>query len=211
MKSKIFVSPNLSSNQVRSLSNHSGIPLTQNLGKYLGSPLLHTRISKHNFNEVLEKLKSRLSGWKAKNLSLAGRITLIQLVTSTIPFYNMQTMELPRKVCDDIDKINRNFLWGDTENKKKIHLVNWGLGLRKAREQNSALLTKLGWNLLNDNSKLWCQILQSKYLKNHSFFSWSQKKNPSHIWKSIYDTRDILRNCVKWRVGNGETISFWND
>ncbi|KAL7239794.1 hypothetical protein ACSBR2_005630 [Camellia fascicularis] len=66
----------------------------------------------------------------------------------------MQTMELPRQLCDDIDRINRNFLWGDTETQKKVHLVNWdsvcknkaegGLGLRKAGDQNTTLLTKLG-------------------------------------------------------------------
>lgn len=52
----------------------------------------------------------------------------------------MQTMEIPVSVCDKLDKINRNFLWGDTDKKKKMHLINWnkvckskdngGLGIR---------------------------------------------------------------------------------
>lgn len=28
-------------------------------------------------------------------------------------------------MCDKNDKLNRDFLWGDTENKKKVHLVKW--------------------------------------------------------------------------------------
>ena len=91
----------------------SDIPLTHNLWNYLGVPLLHTRVSKNHFLSILEKLKNKLAGLNPRMSSFAGWATLIQSVTSTMPAYAMQTMELPRKVCDEIDKINRNFLWGD--------------------------------------------------------------------------------------------------
>lgn len=220
-KSKMFVSKNVSPNYARSLSYQCGIPLTKDLGKYLGSPLLHTRITKSLFNDILEKLKTRLSGWKTKHLSLAGRTTLIQSVTSTIPSYNMQIMELPRRFCDEVDKINRNFLWGDRNNHKKVHLLNWdkvcrtkeagGLGLRKARDNNAALLTKLGWKILTDHNKLWCRVLQDKYLRRHSIYNWPMERRASHVWKSICRYRDILRQGVKWNVGNGAHISLWHD
>ncbi|GMP64139.1 hypothetical protein CsSME_00025559 [Camellia sinensis var. sinensis] len=99
-------------------------------------------------------MQKRLSGWKAITLSMAGRATLIKSVTSAIPSYTMQTMLLPKSICNDIDKLNRNFLWSDTMEKHKIHLVNWdvvcnmkkkgGLEIKKARDQNLALLSKLG-------------------------------------------------------------------
>ncbi|CAL5362434.1 unnamed protein product [Camellia sinensis] len=221
LKSKLFVSPNLSRNSASSLSSQCGIPLTQNLGKYLGSPMLHGRVNRTLFRDTMEKLKLRLSGWKARNLSLAGRTTLIQSVTSAIPSYNMQTMELPRRLCDDIDRLNRNFLWGETEHHKKVHLVSWdsvcrskadgGLGIRKARDQNAALLTKLGWNMLRDTNKLWCKVLHSKYLQKNTFFNWPLQKRSSHVWKSICKNRDYLKKGVKWNVGNGEHISLWCD
>lgn len=56
-------------------------------------------------------------------LSLAGRTTLIQTVTATIPNYAMQTMKFPAFTHGDIDKLNKNFLWGDTDNRKKVHFV----------------------------------------------------------------------------------------
>ncbi|GMP27069.1 hypothetical protein CsSME_00003231 [Camellia sinensis var. sinensis] len=72
-------------------------------------------------------MQRRLTGWKTHTLSMVGRATVIQSVASAIPAYAMQTMLLPAKVCNEIDSMNRNFLWGDTLEKKKIHLVNWNI------------------------------------------------------------------------------------
>jgi hypothetical protein len=93
--------------------------LTDDLGKYLGMPLIHSRINKQTYASLLDKIQSRLSSWKSKTLSMAGRLTLINYVTASIPIYSMQTARLPMSLCQDIDKVNRNFLWGDIEGKKK--------------------------------------------------------------------------------------------
>lgn len=220
-KSKLFVSPNVSRPKTRRLSNLCGIALTSDLGKYLGVPLLHKRASKDHFKHIIEKVQCKLSGWKSNTLMLAGRATLIQATTSTIPSYTMQTMNFPVNVCDKLDRINRDFLWGDTPEKKKLHLINWntvckskdmgGLGLRKARTQNLALLTKLGWKLINDEDSLWVKILKSKYLKHNSLQSWPSNRAASHVWRSITHIRDILQEGTKWTIGDGSSVDLWND
>lgn len=53
-----------------------GIERTENLGSYLGVPLLHQKINKDPVSFVLEKMRKKLSNWKSNTLSLAGRITL---------------------------------------------------------------------------------------------------------------------------------------
>ena len=97
-------------------------------------------------------------------LSIAGSVALIEVVTSRIPNYTMMTTALPINICDKIDKMNRNFLWGDIEGWKRVHLVNWdlvcksndqgGLGIRKVRENNVANLAKLGWNVVKNCNSL---------------------------------------------------------
>ncbi|CAL5324749.1 unnamed protein product [Camellia sinensis] len=209
-KSKMYVSPNIPRREALPLSYQCGMTLTNDLGKYLGTPLLYGRITNLHTKDIIERMSSKLSGRKAKNLSLAGRITLIKSVTSVIPNHLMQTMELPRDICNKIDRLNRNFLWGSTENAKKVHLVNWqnvckskkqgGLGIRKAREQNLALITKLGWKVASNSADLWCSILKSKYLTKHSFSSWANKRLASHTWKSIIKNRYVLEKNIKWSV-----------
>lgn len=203
-KSKLFLSPNISHSLASGISNILGIPLTNNLGKYLGVPIIHGRVTKQTYSEVLEKVQSRLSGWKAKNLSLAGRVTLKNSVTSSLPLYTMKSTKLPLAIFDNIDKLNRQFLWGGSNEKHKIHLVKWdvvtnprkkdgGLNIKEARILNQAMLAKLGWKMMSDPETLWVRVFKNKYLKNSSFLDVAIKPNASYVWKSIASTRDIIR------------------
>lgn len=102
-KSVICVSPNVSADLAHSIATISGSPLTDCLGKYLGVPLIHKRVTKDTYHEILDKVQKRLSSWKSHTLSMAGRITLVQSVTSAIPIYTMQTAQLPMSVCNKLD------------------------------------------------------------------------------------------------------------
>ncbi|XP_040372858.1 uncharacterized protein LOC112194030 [Rosa chinensis] len=222
-KSLIFCSPNTSNEIAADISSTCGSPLTTDLGKYLGMPLIHSRITKSTYASILDKVQNRLAGWKCKVLSLAGRLTLIHSVTATIPNYAMQTTRLPMYICDDLDKINRNFLWGDTENKKKIHLVNWdtvclpknlgGLGIKKSSDMNQSMLAKTGWRLFQNDSGLWASIYREKYLKRGWLFdqNYQQTKDCSSTWRSVLNGVNLLKKGLIWRVGDGRKIKFWTD
>lgn len=86
---------------------------------------------------------------------MAGRLTLVQSVTSAIPNYVVQTTKFLMSLCDKLDKLNKEFLWGDVDDKKNVHLVNWGticqpkqlggLGIKKTTDINQAMLAKISW------------------------------------------------------------------
>ncbi|KAL3535757.1 hypothetical protein ACH5RR_004218 [Cinchona calisaya] len=94
--------------------------LTTYLGKYLGVPLNHGRKKKEHFKGIIDKIATRLGGWKTKFLSFMGRATLIQSVTTSIPNYTVQTNLLPAFVDKEIDRLNTNFLWGSVDETKKL-------------------------------------------------------------------------------------------
>ena len=52
-------------------------------------------------------------------------LVLIKAAVSSIPEYNMQCYKFSAKVCEDVNKLTRDFLWGSTVEKKKLHLVGW--------------------------------------------------------------------------------------
>lgn len=79
--------------------------------KYLGVLLVHGRTVNDTFQDVIKRVRDKLSSWKASCLSLAGFATLVRTVTSSIPVYTMESAHLPASICVDLAKRNQSFLW----------------------------------------------------------------------------------------------------
>ncbi|CAN1121711.1 Putative ribonuclease H protein At1g65750 [Linum perenne] len=195
-KSRIFLSSKINRNVSREVSECLGIAATQNLGRYLGVPVIHGRVTKATYEYILDRMDKKLAGWKANNLSLAGRVTLATSVLNAIPSFVMQTAFLPASVCDSIHRKIRNFIWGSVEGARKIHNINWdtvckpkklgGSGLRNARDLNRAFLMKIVWGLLERPNELWAKVLTSKYLKRTpTGFVLARKSGFSAVWRGL--------------------------
>ncbi|EOY04491.1 Non-LTR retroelement reverse transcriptase-like protein [Theobroma cacao] len=114
-KSEIFVSSNIHSSKAKALSRVARISLIKDLSKYLGAPMLHGRVTKATYSDLCNKVGRKLEQWSNKFLSMAGRVSLVQAVSSTMASYIMQTTLLPDSVAMEIDKLNRNFIWGQAK------------------------------------------------------------------------------------------------
>ncbi|GLT31654.1 hypothetical protein SLA2020_063760 [Shorea laevis] len=91
-KSKIFFSPNTNRGLIDEITQFSRIEATDDLGRYLGVPLHHKRVTRATYYDLLLKVKTKLSSWKAAQLSFAGRQVLIKSVSSTVNI--IQLLEL---------------------------------------------------------------------------------------------------------------------
>ena len=74
-----------------------------------------------------ERLKSKLSSWKGRNLSWAGRATLIKSVAQSIPTYTMAALQFPKKLCDQLDSVGRRFWWNPKRSQVISGLLMLGL------------------------------------------------------------------------------------
>ena len=75
-KTLLYFSKNMGARDISSIANLLGFSVTSDLGKYLGVPLHHSRVSTNMYQGIIDKVEKRLSSWNAFHLSLAGRITL---------------------------------------------------------------------------------------------------------------------------------------
>ncbi|XP_042484544.1 uncharacterized protein LOC122064826 [Macadamia integrifolia] len=123
--------------------------------KYLGVEIFKGRVRGSHLLPLLDKIKSKLAGWKGKLLSMVGRVELVRSVISSIPVHNFAVYWWPDHSIKLVERWMRNFIWsGDMEIIKKI-VVNWGdvckpkqeggLGIRRLRDVNFACLAKLTW------------------------------------------------------------------
>ncbi|CAL2243105.1 unnamed protein product [Prunus armeniaca] len=207
-KSVVFCFPNTCKELAKEISTTCGLLLTDNLGKYLGMPILHHPVNKSTYYSIVEKVHNRLPTWKSKCLSMAGRITLIQAVTSSTPIYAMQTTKLLMSICDDLDRIHRNFLWGGSARQSKVHLCQWdlvcrpkhkgGLGLQKTSLMNQAMLGKIGRRLHAKYKGLWAKIYEDRCLQGCSILDNSliSRHGCSPTWKGILHGSKLLMQVM---------------
>lgn len=167
-------------------------------------------------------MSKKLKGWKMKHLSFAGRHVLAQSVLSAIPLYGMQTKLVPMGVCNQMDKMIRNFLWDGDGTSKKCSLVIWeevikskgngGLGMRGMHDMNIALLAKLGWRPIHENQSLWSKVIREKYMGPNLCFSDMQvKQGASLAWRGIMKAKQLLVDGSRIFIRNGKNTRFSDD
>jgi hypothetical protein len=123
--------------------------------KYLGLPLGVSYKSTHIGTGLIEKIEHRLASWKRLYLSKGGRVTLIKSTIANIPTYYLSLFPILGSVAARIEKLRRDFLWGEIGDDFKYHLVSWlkvctrisegALGIRNLMMFNCALLGKWLW------------------------------------------------------------------
>ena len=109
-KTKIFYLPNVPRAVTREISRVIRVTETKNLGKYFRIPLLSERVSRGSYQPLLDMVRSKLVGWKRKNLSFVGRATLVKLVLSALPIYSLQTSMVPQSILEKLKRYARGFL-----------------------------------------------------------------------------------------------------
>ena len=140
---------------------------------YLGLPIGGDPRKLKFWQPLMDRIKSRLSGWKSRNLSLGGRLVLLKSVLSSLPLYFLSFFKAPADIISSIESLFNCFFWGGYEEVRTISWINWnticlkkeegGLEVRRIREFNLALLGKWCWRMRVENRSLWYRVLSAKY------------------------------------------------
>ncbi|XP_026399408.1 uncharacterized protein LOC113295273 [Papaver somniferum] len=191
--------------------------------KYLGLPMGDKSGGVAKWEMVIEKFIKYLAGWKKTTLNRAGKIALINSVFASLPVYYMSLFFMPASVAKKLGKIMSNFLWNDNKGKKKMKLVKWpafcrrrkfgGLGVKKIKTMNKALLTKWLWRFSTEDNVLWKDIIDEKYgVEQLGWFSKIPKITYERsLWKGIMNCSAIFKNHIKFKVNSSRNTSFWKD
>ncbi|KAF7838798.1 ribonuclease H [Senna tora] len=215
-KSEIKVSPNTQDHLKNQIQSILHCPIVDILGKYLGGYIDGANPDRLNASLIISHLQQKLSGWKATFLSQAARYTLIQSVLATIPIYIVHFTTLTDKESKICDSLMNNFFWGSWGDRKVAHLISWkkicrmkdfgGLGLRKIKTLNQAILGKQAWRVISNQDCLMSQMMRKKYISSTKPWEIKKPYNASPLWRKIQKNTSILTNHIKWRVGNGHSI-----
>jgi hypothetical protein len=92
--------------------------------KFLGIPVGANPRRKTTWLPILASMKQRLCTWKGRQLSIGGRVTLINSVLSSLPLYFFSFYKAPVCVIKEMVRIQRNFLWGGGTDSNKMCWVS---------------------------------------------------------------------------------------
>ncbi|XP_010230205.1 uncharacterized protein LOC104582388 [Brachypodium distachyon] len=172
------------------------------LGKYLGLPLHFRKLHKIDFQPLIDKVGGRLKGWKGKNLSRAGRVTLAKAVLTSMATYHLSVIKLPKWVRVKLDRISRGFIWkgDDSETAGGGHsLINWKTVCRPK---------PLGVLGITDIERFGRALRQR--------WPWLKWTEPNRPWVGSClpcDNTDmaLFRASTRITVGDGNMAQFWLD
>ncbi|CAL5356308.1 unnamed protein product [Camellia sinensis] len=108
-KSNITFASNVPQNIQDEICQKTRITKASSTVSYLGLPSSWGRSKAEAYSYLLEKMLSKLQGWKAKLLSLAGREVLLKAVAQSPPSYVMACFAFPKHFCEKLNSYIRNF------------------------------------------------------------------------------------------------------
>ena len=86
---------------------------------YLGLPIGGDVRRLSFWDPIIHRIKTRLSGWKAKHLFFYGRLVLLKSVLSSMPVYALSFFKAPSGIVSSIESILNCFFWGGVTTTKK--------------------------------------------------------------------------------------------
>jgi hypothetical protein len=168
--------------------------------RYLGFPLSVRKLSKNDFQLLIDKIAHYLPGWKAGLMHSAGRVALIRAVLTAVPIHHFIVVKCPKWVHKVVNKIIRAFLWKGRKVVQGGHcLVGWQ---RVCRPRDLG-----GLGILNLEVLSWA--LQIRWL-------WMRKIQPDRPWTDMEiqvhaNVSALFSVSVVSLLGDGKSTNFWTD
>lgn len=187
--------------------------------KYLGLPTEVGQSKSGTFKYLRDRVREKIKGWMEKLLSAAGKEVLIKSVAQAIPVFSMSCFMLSRGLCESITSMIRQFWRGSKEGKIRPCWVSWdvitrpkclgGLGFRDMEIFNLALLSRQAWQLLEYPDSLSARMLKAIYYPDTSILDAELGSRPSQIWRAVIDGRNIMKQGIIRRIGDGSSTYIW--
>ncbi|KAM6589517.1 hypothetical protein CsatA_012122 [Cannabis sativa] len=130
----------------------------------------------------------------------------------------MSVFLLPLDTCSSLESMMSKYWWNSSnQNTRGISWMSWkrltkqkdvgGMGFRSLHDYNLSLLGKQGWRLLVHNQSLVSRVYKARYYPHGNFLTATLGSNPSFIWKSIFESQDIVKMGARIRIGPGTSTN----
>lgn len=195
---------------------HGSLPV-----RYLGLPLMSHKLRPQDYQPLIDKVRSRICSWTARQLSFAGRLQLIQSVLFSLINFWASSFLLPKSCLDTLEKLCNSFLWNGSPETARGAKVSWesvcspknsgGLGLRRLEDMNQVFGLKLIWLLFASKGSLWVAWIEKNIIRGRLFWAYPLQLSGSWIWRRLMKLRELARPHLFCKINSGSSALFWHD
>ena len=188
----------------------------------LGIEIAHDRIVLRNYLPLIKKTKTILNRWKSRNLSLGGKIQIINSLVSSMYVHKMLVLpNMSKKIISELNELLVNFIWNNKKAKIPLEVLQRSKeqgGMKLVNFEKLEMSLKCSWiQILNTDEKL-ADIVYAclaPVLRQEIFMCNLNKDDLSFVISTKADPfwRDVLRAwCIYNYDSTGENNSFlwWN-
>ncbi|GJR46170.1 RNA-directed DNA polymerase, eukaryota, reverse transcriptase zinc-binding domain protein [Tanacetum coccineum] len=171
---------------------------------YLGSTVGGSMSRIQAWDDVVDRVSSRLSKWKMKMLSIGGRLTLLKSVLGSTPIFHMSIYKAPLGVLRKLESIRSHFFNGCAPNCNKASWVNWknalaskekgGLRIASLYALNRGLMFKWFWRFY---SKTHLYGIGSSRLYMGKLEAWMKAKRGGGVEQEQFEELWTLVNDIR--------------
>ncbi|KAK3218479.1 hypothetical protein Dsin_012449 [Dipteronia sinensis] len=189
--------------------------------RYLGIPIISSRLRLHDCSPFLDRVSGRLASWLNRGLSYAGRLQPNVSVLTSLQVFWASYLCLPKKVLNIIEQKFRTFLWKGIEGDSKGRKICWsevclpnkkgGLGIKDLSSWNKALMIRHIWILSYGTNNLWSSWIKAYHLKDSNLWEAKAPCTCSWNWRKLLHLRPLVRPLIQHFIGNGSSTSLWFD
>ena len=86
--------------------------------------------------------------------------------------------------------------------------VAGGIGLWDLKTFNLVMLAKQGWKIIQNLESLVARVSKARYFLYCSFIEANNGVNPSNTRRTLMEEREILKQGLVWRIGDGRSIDI---
>ncbi|GJX71932.1 RNA-directed DNA polymerase, eukaryota, reverse transcriptase zinc-binding domain protein [Tanacetum coccineum] len=193
------------------------------LGSYVGGEMHRFQ----SWDDIVDRVRRRLSKWKMKMLSIGGRLTLVKSVLGSMPIFHMSMFKVPTGTLRTLESIRGKFFNGHETSSKKVSWVQWnkvlapkvngGLGVSSLYALNRGLLFKWVWRFLSHDSTLWTRVIKAIHGDDGNIDG-IPRNGANSCWVNIINEIKVLAkkginlmNFMRMKLGNGVSTLFWDD
>ncbi|GJR53414.1 RNA-directed DNA polymerase, eukaryota, partial [Tanacetum coccineum] len=199
-KSKIM-GVNVGVDKIKAATSKLGCLILKTPFSYLGTKVGGNMSRIQAWVEIVDRVKSRLSKWKMKSLSIGGRLTLLKSVLGSMPIFHMSIFRVPLAVLRSLESIRSHFFNRHELNSSKASWV----------KLESVLTSK------EKGESLWSRVIRAIYGEDGEVEN-TPKSGYRSCWRNIVNEVKVLSNqgikvldFMRIKVGNGEATKFWDD